>query len=179
MIYVTSDLHLYHENIIKYTNRPFADVQEMNATLIENWNKTVKEKDDVYILGDFTMRDETFAEQLLRNLHGQKYLVKGNHDYFAPKYKGKELKWIKDYHELKINKNFIVLCHYPFAEWNRKYHGAYHLHGHQHNHSDYNVRQRKDEIRRYDVGVDANAFAPVSLEKIIYFFNKKEKGLAG
>ena len=170
MVYLTSDLHFGHKNIIKYTNRPFASVQEMDAALIENWNRVVRENDEVYILGDFTMQDERIADSLLLRLHGRKYLVRGNHDYFAEKYRGAMLGWIKDYHELKFNKSFLVFSHYPFAEWNRSHHGAYCLHGHQHNHSDYNLRQRKEGIRRYDVGVDANGFAPVPLEKIISFF---------
>ena len=75
-----------------------------------------------------------------------------------------------DYHELTVGKDFFVFCHYPFVEWNRQRHGAYHLHGHQHNHSDYNLRQRKEGLRRYDVGVDANGFTPVPLEKIVRIF---------
>ncbi len=170
MIYVTADPHFYHENIIKYTNRPFSGFREMNAAMTENWNQSVGDDDEVYILGDLTLRDEDDAEQLLESLHGRKYLLRGNHDYFAEDYRGHNLEWVKDYYELKVGKNLFVLCHYPFAEWNRQRHGAYHLHGHQHNHSDYNLRQRKEGFRRYDVGVDANGFTPVPLEKIVRFF---------
>lgn len=170
MIYVTADPHFYHENIIKYTNRPFSAFREMNAVMTENWNQSVGDDDEVYILGDLTMREGDVVEQLLENLHGRKYLVRGNHDYYAADYRGKSLEWIKDYHELTVGKDFFVFCHYPFVEWNRQRHGAYHLHGHQHNHVDYNLRQRKEGLRRYDVGVDANGFAPVPLEKIVSFF---------
>ena len=170
MIFVTSDLHFGHKNIIKYTNRPFADVQEMDASLIDNWNRIVKNNDEVYILGDFTMQNESVAESLLLRLNGRKYLIRGNHDYFAKNYRGDALLLVEDYFELKVKKRIFVFSHYPFVEWNRSRHGSYHLHGHQHKHADYNLWQRHEGIRRYDVGVDANGFTPVPLEKIVGFF---------
>ena len=91
MIYVTADPHFYHENIIKYTNRPFSAFREMNAVMTENWNQSVGDDDEVYILGDLTMREGDVVEQLLENLHGRKYLVRGNHDYYAADYRGKSL----------------------------------------------------------------------------------------
>ena len=52
MLYFTSDLHFYHDNIIQLTSRPYQDVNEMNERLIANWNKKIRPKDEVYILGD-------------------------------------------------------------------------------------------------------------------------------
>lgn len=52
-IFFTSDTHFWHENIIKFCNRPFSSVEEMNDTIIENWNKVVGENDIVFHLGDF------------------------------------------------------------------------------------------------------------------------------
>ena len=172
MIYFTSDLHLGHNNIIKYTNRPFKDYEEMDNVLIDNWNNTIKDNDEVYILGDLSMNSPEVVDRYLLRMKGRKYLIRGNHDYFVDKYTSDQLIWIKDYYELKHNKEYIVLCHYPFSEWNRSYHGSIHLHGHQHNHSDYNLNQKKDNKNRYDVGVDANNFRPISLDKIFKFFNR-------
>lgn len=53
MIYFTSDLHFNHENIIKYCNRPFKNIDDMDNYLINYWNKIIRTKDIVYILGDF------------------------------------------------------------------------------------------------------------------------------
>lgn len=172
MIYFTSDLHLGHENIIRYCNRPFKDAIEMNHAIIDNWNDTVSDNDEVYILGDLCMSGVKIVESYLHRMKGIKYLIRGNHDYFVDKYKGDDFVWIKDYHELRYNKNLLVLCHYPFLEWNGYNRGSIHLHGHQHNHHDYNVNQVDARINRYDVGVDANNFTPVSIDKIIKFFNK-------
>ena len=80
MIYFISDTHFYHKKIIKYVNRPFKDVEEMNNTLINNWNKRVKHKDEVYILGDFSFGNKEQTLDLLNKLNGRKYLIKGNHD---------------------------------------------------------------------------------------------------
>lgn len=77
MIYFTSDLHFYHENVIKHENRPFSYVEEMNQTLINNWNKKVGVSDEVYILGDVTMKGATYAKEILEQLNGYKYLIKG------------------------------------------------------------------------------------------------------
>ena len=52
MIYYTSDLHLFHDNIIRLCNRPYKNVYEMNDDIVERWNNKVKPDDDVYILGD-------------------------------------------------------------------------------------------------------------------------------
>ena len=70
MIYFTSDLHLGHENVIRFCNRPFATTDEMDEVLINNWNATVKQKDEVYILGDFTMRPADDAHRYLARLKG-------------------------------------------------------------------------------------------------------------
>ena len=72
---------------------------------------------------------------------------------------------VKQMHELKYEGHTFVLFHYPGF-----YHGAIHLHGHQHNHAVVNYRNRDNGLLRYDVGVDANAMAPVSIQEIIAFF---------
>ena len=56
MTYFTSDLHLGHENIIRFSNRPFSTLDEMNRTLVDNWNSRVTERDDVFVLGDMFYR---------------------------------------------------------------------------------------------------------------------------
>ena len=57
-ILYTADLHLGHGNIIRLCNRPFYTVDEMNRTIIENWNSCVKPEDDIYIIGDFSYKSK-------------------------------------------------------------------------------------------------------------------------
>lgn len=80
-IWVTSDTHFFHNNIIKYCNRPFGSAEEMNDVLAQNWNKVVKQGDIVYHLGDVFMGapKEEFAKFWPR-LKGKKRLIVGNHD---------------------------------------------------------------------------------------------------
>lgn len=84
--YIIADPHFGHTNIIKYENRPFKDVFEMDETLIQNWNRTVYKDDFVYVLGDFTLsRSRKIIKNLLERLNGHKILIMGNHDRLKPK----------------------------------------------------------------------------------------------
>jgi calcineurin-like phosphoesterase family protein len=57
-IFFTSDHHFGHENIIRYCNRPFTSVQQMNEIMILRWNGAVLPEDEVYYLGDFAMKSD-------------------------------------------------------------------------------------------------------------------------
>ena len=137
-------------------------------------NSIVSPEDDVYILGDVTMKGPELAFAVLSRLVGKKYLIRGNHDYFVDNHAWSEyswvFQWVKEYHELVVNNQKFVLFHYPIAEWAGFYKGSIHLHGHQHNQSVYNFQQQQAGIRSYDVGVDANDFTPVSIEHVVKFF---------
>lgn len=78
-----SDTHFCHSNIIKFCDRPFNSADEMDETMIENWNRVVKPQDNVYHLGDVAMgmgHTERPMEHILRRLNGHKRLIVGNHD---------------------------------------------------------------------------------------------------
>jgi len=170
MIYFTSDLHLGHLNIIEACQRPFHSLKEMNETLINNHNKIVKPTDDIFYLGDLFWKPEYII--LLEQLNGRKYLIKGNHERNWVKYYEKnkddfnnQFEWIKDYYELKYNKQRFILFHYPIESWNGRWRGTIHLHGHTHN--------RENPIilpNRYNVGIDVNNLFPISIENIVLFF---------
>ncbi len=172
MIYFTADLHFYHDKIIKHTNRPFIDADEMNRALVRNWNRLVSPRDEVYILGDVTMKGPALAMEILRQLCGRKYLIRGNHDHFVNReeFDASVFEWVRDYYELSWQNQKFVLFHYPIGEWNGFFRGSIHLHGHQHNHEDYNFRNLEAGLRRFDVGVDANQMKPVSAEDLNAFF---------
>ena len=177
MIYFTADLHFAHGNIIQMKNRPFHSVEEMNQTLIQNWNAKVSDNDDIAILGDFTLKGPSLANELLRQLRGRKYLIRGNHDRFVDRqgFQKDAFLWVKDYFELSWQGRWFVICHYPLLSWNGMHRGSYQLHGHQHNPPEYNLANRAAGVRRLDVGVDAQGMAPVSIDDIIAFFGDGEK----
>lgn len=172
MVYFTADLHFYHDKIIRHTQRPFRNVEEMNTALIKKWNDKISYDDEVYILGDLTMKGPDMAYACLSSLRGRKHLVRGNHDHFvdSPGFERSLFLSVENYMEITYRNTQFVLFHYPILEWNGYGKGAIALHGHQHNHKDYNVENRKAGILRYDVGVDANNMAPVSADEIISFF---------
>ncbi len=133
--YVISDLHFGHKNIIKYENRPFENIEEMDKNLIEMWNNTANREDLIYILGDFSWYNGAKTNELLKNLNGRKILVIGNHDsnFLTKKDFDKSLfDEICNYKEVKINKKLICMSHYPIADWNGKENGSIHLFGHIH-----------------------------------------------
>ena len=173
MVFFTSDLHFFHDRIIQLVHRPFQSGEEMNRALIDNWNRRVGPQDEVYILGDVTMKGTVYATQALEQLQGIKYLVRGNHDQFvdAAKFEtARFFQWVRDYADITVGETRFILSHYPFLEWNGFYRGTIHLHGHQHNHSGYNFQNQQQGLRRYDVGVDANYMTPVSAQEIAEFF---------
>ena len=156
-------------------DRPFTDIDEMNHKIVNNINSVVHVNDHLYHLGDFSYRISVEEALNIRNQIRCKniHLVKGNHD--------------KDWSNSEVEDTFILeplvatiklqdgnklaLCHYPMLAWPSKHHGSIHLHGHIHAKHEYNLKNRKDCVFRYDVGVDANNFSPVSLNEIIKFFS--------
>lgn len=178
MIYFISDTHFCHSNIIHLSRRPFMDVNEMNRTLIRNWNSYVSARDEIYILGDFMHKGSAEeANAILKKLNGIKYLVRGNHDKFVDDeaFERSAFAWIKDYHVLHYNKRKFVLFHYPILEWDGYFGDAVHLYGHVHN----SVKEPSQAARlavlgnrAYNVGVDVNDYFPVSIDSILKRIDK-------
>ncbi len=171
MIYFTSDIHFGHEKIIKHCKRPFNDVESMNNRIINNWNKIINYDDEVYILGDLTMKGAAYANEYLQKLTGKKYFISGNHDRFIynKDFNNNLFVFIKNYYELEYKNIKFILFHYPIHEWNGYYKNTIHLHGHIHTNNIDKFQLKHGNI--YDVGVDANNFTPISIEDIISKFS--------
>jgi len=166
--FFTADLHIGHTNIIKYCNRPFCNVTEMNETIIRNWNSVVKPGDVVHVLGDFCFtRKDGVVENYLRKLNGQVHLVVGNHDSkFVTKSDG--FASVRHLDTIRVGNQCIVLCHYAMRVWNKSHHGSWQLYGHSHG-------QLPDDLGLLstDVGVDRWNFTPVSFEEIKKMMDKR------
>ena len=139
MNYYITDLHLGHVNAIGFDGRPFADVTEMNETLIHRWNNTVNRADTVYVLGDFIWEKESLWLAWLERLTGNKVLIRGNHDprQFSQATK-RFFQDIADYKEITDTGRHVILCHYPMpfhrAGYDEK---CFMLYGHVHNTREY------------------------------------------
>lgn len=181
-LWFTSDLHLGHENIIKYCDRPFRAVWEMNERLVANWNAVVAEEDDVWVLGDMCMGKLEETLELVPHLRGHKHLVAGNHDRCWSGNGDKHLRWIPRYEEagfetiveaaeLILGGEICQVSHFPYAgagdhtsderytEYRPVDHGEWLLHGHIH--EKWRIRDRM-----VNVGVDVNNFTPVSAAEL-------------
>ena len=172
MIYFTADTHFCHFNVIKLCKRPFSTIEEMHNTLIQNWNTVVNKKDEIYILGDFLYKGNGIkANEILQQLNGRKYLLKGNHDQFITEksFDKSNFEWIKDYFVLNYQKKKIVLFHYPIFEWDGYFKGAIHLYGHVHNNRNDVEQQNEFTVlgkMAINVGVDVNNFTPIDIQTI-------------
>ncbi len=155
--FISSDLHLGHNNIIKYCRRPFNNAGEMDLVLISNWNLTIGESDEVIYLGDFRYGSGAPPASEYRNhLNGSITFVRGNHDTDIPdaipslqvSYKGDKFLFIHDPDETPPG----------FTGWT--------VHGHYHN----NDLKRFPFInfgdRRVNVSCELTRYRPVSLETI-------------
>lgn len=162
-IFLTADTHFSHTNIIKYCNRPFINVEEMNNVLIDNWNKVVKEEDIVYHLGDFTIDSDNLRE-LVNKLNGKIYLIRGNHD-------GKSIKFYNNIglevlpRETKLDKYKVILSHRPLDN-NQIPEGYVNIHGHIHNSK---LDTKFDKEIHYCISVEMTDYRPILIEDVITF----------
>jgi len=166
--WITSDTHFWHKNILKYqpNERPYDNVRQMNAVLIQNWNAVVKPEDEIYHLGDFGFCNVNQTVEILEQLNGKKFFIFGNHDsQMRDKKVLPFFQWMKDYHELKMpnHKGSIPLCHYPMFSWNRMHYGVPHFYGHTHGSIPY--VHHKGMSR--DVGSDTNLCTPYNVNALL------------
>lgn len=174
-----SDLHMGHENIIKFDGRPFKNSSEMDDVIIKNWNSVVAPGDLTYILGDFIWKRTPESLAKVRKLNGQKILIKGNHDRAKGLDFTKLFAKIVCYEELSMDGKKIVLSHYPIPLFNgHRWDHGFHLYGHVHTTEEYDLVKRwEKEItevigtvpKMYNVGANLPYmnYTPRTLEEII------------
>ncbi len=164
-VFFTSDLHLGHANILKYSNRPFRTIEEHDEALVVNWNAKVRSSDTVYIVGDVSFHKPDKTNRLLDRMHGQKILVKGNHD---KNFDQRRFASVHDMLTVKVEDpdtrdgvQRIVLLHYCMKVWDKSHYGTWHLHGHSHG-------SLKDDPNALsiDVGVDCHNYYPISYQEV-------------
>jgi len=164
-VFFTADTHFDHANVIKYSNRPFQDIHQMNEELVERWNLKVPSTGIIYFIGDFCFRDHKRWNYFLERLNGTKHLIIGNHDKANPKLvKGFSsasfIKYLKVSEE-GLEPQGIYLSHCAHRTWPSMHYGHWHLHGHSHGSlTDDNGLPFWGKI--LDVGVDSHNYTPLS-----------------
>lgn len=157
MEHFISDLHIDDENILDYEHRPFANLKEMEDTIIKNWNNKVEEDDTIYLLGDI---GNPF---ILNKLKGHIVLVCGNHDnyeYLKNLYPGLEIS------KYPIMVNGLWLSHEPITFMPKEC-PYLNIHGHLHS-LIYGTEDRtwKGGNRYFNVSVERINYTPISLNEI-------------
>ena len=178
-IYFTADCHIGHFNAVRTCNRPFDTLEQMDETLINNWNKRVHKNDHVYIAGDLAWRGSVdSAISKIKRLKGIKHLAVGNHDRFYLK----NAEYYALFEEiapmlyLNNSEGHIIVCHYPMAEWNKSRRGSWLVHGHIHNKRDdvYDFMATRD--RALNAGVDVCGFMPVTFQELVAYNEAWKRG---
>lgn len=174
----TSDNHIGHANIIRYSKRPFVDAIEMNRVLRDNWNAVVQQYDIVWMLGDVAFMKYEELVKYMNSLNGIKHLILGNHDKVIENniqrlLTDRVFASIQYYKELTIERQKIVLFHYGPRVWNKSHHGSWCLYGHSHG-------SLPPMGKSVDVGVDApfvldgtKPYRPYSFAEIKRFMDKQ------
>ncbi|GAI36773.1 unnamed protein product [marine sediment metagenome] len=150
------DLHLDHKNIIRYCNRPFSSVAEMNRTIVDNWDRMVGEGDTIYFLGDMCYgRGSKGIDYWIKRLNGEIVFIRGYHD--------RPTNGIQFHGSMILNHDGekFLLIHNPRdapIEWD-----GWVVHGHVHNNRPFMDRKKK----LINVSAEVLNYRPISLENLM------------
>jgi len=157
--FFTSDEHLGHANVIRFNNRPFSSVEEMDEELIRRFNEKVSNTFNNITIhcGDFSFNRDynNTMKKYIERLNGQHVFLRGSHDYWMRKVSRK----FNEIWEKNINGVYVVSCHYSLRTWPRSHYGSWHVFGHSHG----NLQPFGKSM---DVGVDTNNYQPYSFEEL-------------
>ena len=175
-VFFVSDTHFNHENIIKFSDRPFKDVEEMDRKLIENWNNKVPKDGLVFHLGDFAWGGSDVWKKIREQLNGEIVLIKGNHDIKNMSSTAEQtlFKFTTQQMLIEVEGRKMYLNHYPFLCYAGVYRDQqgliFQAYGHVHSGPN---KKGKDMPRlaytfptQYDVGVDNNNYEPISWHEL-------------
>lgn len=162
MIYFISDTHFYHSNIIKYCDRPFNNINEMNETIINNWNNIVNKQDTIYHLGDFCLSSDDEIKNIFNRLNGNIILIRGNHDRKPVKFYEEIGFKVLTHAPIILDEYKLMLSHVPLPDSKIKK-GYINLHGHIHNKK---ISDDYSEKKHINLSVDVTNYKPISLDEI-------------
>jgi calcineurin-like phosphoesterase family protein len=181
-IFFTSDLHIGHRNVIRFSNRPFADVKEMNQAILDNINNAVAENDYLFMLGDIFWFNDShaikrfFNQVVCKNI----YIIPGNHDDFKGYHRLEEgyVKICRDITCLFLDKEYdktiyeLWLSHFPMMTWpHRENKRCYQLFGHIHSGERRDKSMMDQDLplhsNQFDVGVDNWNYKPVEINEFL------------
>lgn len=179
--FFTSDLHFGHDREFIWKERGFGSIDEMNETIVKNWNSVVSEGDDVYVLGDLMLGGPEYYSkglELIGRLNGNLHVIAGNHDTDKRNELYKTLPNVVSVlhaERLKWNGYHFWLSHFPSNTSNLEKESlkqmTINISGHTHSKSKF----YKDMPYIYNAAVDAHDCTPVSVEEVISDIKDKIK----
>ena len=186
-VYVMSDLHINHMNVIKYGRRPFENVEEMNRSILDELHRVLQPEDYLFDLGDmFWEMKAPEIDDILKTINVKRfYKVVGNHDkttfYMGPQaVLAKRFTLVADIIDCRVRfggeRLFVSFCHYPLLEWNHKSRGGLCIQGHSHGALDAFNADSHD--LRLEIGYDSTIAKElgtflIPLDEIIRKFKEK------
>lgn len=177
-VFVTSDNHFGHR-FMAQDIRGFKDADQMDRRMIQEWNWWVPSDATVILFGDFSFRNVADTQAIVDQLHGEKFIIPGNHDdskrlnaWFGEDHVLPEMSNIKVINRAQEQIKFVG-CHYPLASWSGSDKGALHLHGHLHTSNNENKSHHfcspyQGAGTRFDIGIDnaewfGSPWAPINI----------------
>lgn len=159
-VFFLADTHFGDETILRYENRPFASVEEMDREMMGRWNEKVGDEDTVFHLGDFSSLGEEGDRELLSKLYGKKVLVLGNHDRHRSPEEWRALGFAEAVSWPVVWESFYMLSHEPlYVNRNMPYANVFgHVHG--------NPAYRDASPHSVCVSVERTDYAPLSFEEL-------------
>jgi calcineurin-like phosphoesterase family protein len=161
-VWIWSDQHFGHKNIISYSGRPFENVQHMEQSMISSYREVIKDDDIVLFVGDFGFSKVEVLNEVLAQLPGHKILIAGNHDFNRKTGKLLGLHFDEIYPCLVLqgDRKQILLTHYPLLI-NNIPRDATNVHGHVH------TNTIEGSTAHINVSVEAIDYKPVKLCELI------------
>lgn len=164
-----SDTHFGHANMLKFKTaeglplRDFRDVEDMDNTMCENWNRLVKPEDKVYHLGDVAISKKSL--KTLSRLNGRKTLIAGNHDiYYSKEY----LKYFDNIRACKMYpKHGLIFSHFPVHPHQLEHRFKFNVHGHLHSNEVLMSHGKFTDERYLNICVEKTNYTPISFEEIL------------
>jgi calcineurin-like phosphoesterase family protein len=166
VIWVISDTHFNHNNILKFTRkdgsllRDFKSIEAMNEYIITQWNRVVVPGDHVYHLGDVGDAD------IIHQLNGKKRLILGNHDQVKNRDVWNAFQKIQ---ESRIFREYnCILTHRPILIPEQPCNFKWNVHGHIHYHN-------PPTASHINVSVERTGYKPVRLDRLVEEHEHKHK----
>lgn len=161
-VWLWSDLHFGHKNIIDFSERPFESVEQMDEYLVANHNDYVKENDISIWVGDVAFLRDELANELLDQCNGYKILIVGNHDFRKKKLKSLNFDEIHLIQHYIIDGVDLVLTHYPMDNLMEPY---INVHGHLHAYPPNNRYQQS--LQHINVNCEFHNYRPMNLKELM------------